>query len=66
MTDGIEDPGPALKSIAAILEALEVPYFVGGSIASSVRGQFRATNDIDLICALKPKHLQRFFFGPQR
>jgi hypothetical protein len=56
-----EGPGSALRAFVSVLETLKVPYFVGGSVASSIRGQFRTTNDIDIICALKPKHLQRLF-----
>ncbi len=38
----------ALLPLAAALERLNVPYQVGGSIASSVHGMPRATLDIDL------------------
>jgi hypothetical protein len=47
-----------LTPIAEELERLHVPYYVGGSVASSVRGVARATADVDLVAALKPEHVQ--------
>jgi hypothetical protein len=41
----------ALK-VARALESLGVRYLVGGSVASSLRGEPRATNDIDLLVEL--------------
>jgi hypothetical protein len=34
------------------LEALGIPYFVGGSLASGLQGEPRATNDIDMVLEL--------------
>lgn len=48
----------ALDPVAAALEALGIPYYVGGSIASSVHGIARATADVDLIVALRAEHIQ--------
>jgi len=42
----------ALK-VARALEALDVPYLVGGSLASSVYGVPRATQDADLVADLE-------------
>ncbi|NOZ50823.1 MAG: hypothetical protein GXP37_12380, partial [Chloroflexi bacterium] len=38
------------------LEALDVPYFVGGSLASALHGEPRATLDSDLVADLRPQH----------
>lgn len=35
--------------VAAALEAVGCEYFVGGSVASSLQGEPRATNDIDIV-----------------
>jgi hypothetical protein len=43
--------------VARVLEELGVPYFVGGSLASSYHGIPRATQDADLIAALRPEHV---------
>lgn len=43
----------AVKLFVKTLEKLNVPYYIGGSIASSVYGISRATMDIDLVSELK-------------
>ncbi len=45
----IEDPITLAKRIANILESLTIPYLVGGSVASSLWGESRATQDLDLV-----------------
>jgi hypothetical protein len=52
LTDGGEDAiGIALK-VARALDAVGAAYFLGGSLASSLQGEPRATNDIDFVIAL--------------
>ena len=48
----------ALLPVVEALVALKVPYYVGGSIASSVTGVARATLDADLVAALRPEHAE--------
>jgi hypothetical protein len=48
----------AIKLFIKILEQLNVPYYIGGSIASSVYGISRATMDIDLVLELKQEHVK--------
>ena len=48
----------ALLLVVEALIALDVPYYVGGSIASSVTGVARATLDADLVAALRPEHAE--------
>jgi hypothetical protein len=43
--------------LAETLERLGVPYLVGGSLASSLHGLPRATQDVDLVAALEPRHV---------
>jgi hypothetical protein len=38
--------------VGRAFEQLGIPYFVGGSVASSVLGQARHTNDIDIVAQL--------------
>jgi len=46
----------AVRPVAETLDALEVPYYIGGSLASSVYGIARATMDVDLVAGLAPPH----------
>jgi hypothetical protein len=39
----------ALSSVTSALDAHRVRYFVTGSLAASAHGEFRATNDIDIV-----------------
>ncbi|WP_187345841.1 hypothetical protein [Sorangium cellulosum] len=52
--------------MAAALESLGCEYFIGGSLASSLQGEPRATNDIDLVVAMMPRHVRAFaeLLGP--
>ena len=52
MTDDAHDPiGIALR-VAAAVESAGGRYFVGGSVATSLHGDPRSTNDIDFIVSL--------------
>ena len=46
--------------VAAALDAIGCPYFVGGSLASSLQGEPRATNDIDIVVAMSPSQCEAF------
>src|SRR5262249_22943485 len=48
----------ALLPVVEALVTLDVPYYVGGSIASGVTGVARATLDADLVAALQPEHAE--------
>lgn len=43
--------------VARVLEDLRVPYLVGGSLASSLHGIPRSTQDADLVADLRPEHV---------
>jgi hypothetical protein len=40
--------------LAAALERLAIPYAVVGSVASSARGSYRATEDVDVLARISP------------
>jgi predicted nucleotidyltransferase len=42
-------PTEFLVYIAELLERLGIPYHVGGSVASSAHGMYRASADIDFV-----------------
>ena len=50
-------PIPVALRVATILDALSVPYLVGGAIASSILGEPRATEDIDIVADLRFEHV---------
>lgn len=47
-----------VRKVADILERLGVPYLVGGSLASSLHGIPRSTQDADLVVALQEQHVR--------
>ncbi len=47
----------AVLPVIDTLERLGVPYYVGGSLASSAHGVVRATADADLVADLQPRHV---------
>ena len=54
--DRHDDLVVALTPLIDVLERLGVAWYVGGSVASTVHGRFRATNDVDLIANLREEH----------
>ena len=50
----------AFEELLGGLDRLEIPYFVGGSLASSVHGLPRQTNDLDLVVDLPPDQVGVF------
>jgi hypothetical protein len=48
----------ALDPVADALDRLGVRYYVGGSLASSVRGAPRASIDVDVAAELRPEHVR--------
>jgi hypothetical protein len=47
----------ALGPVITALDQLSIPYYIGGSIASSIYGIARATVDVDLVADVKRKHI---------
>jgi hypothetical protein len=50
----------AFAALLAVLDRMEIPYEVGGSVASSAHGIPRTTLDVDLVVDLKPEDIERF------
>jgi hypothetical protein len=50
--DHLPDPLAVALEVAGILERLGIPYLAAGSLASSVHGEPRSTNDVDLVVDL--------------
>jgi hypothetical protein len=47
----------AFQRLVDTLNRMAIPHMVGGSLASSVHGIFRSTNDIDIVAAVRDEHL---------
>lgn len=54
------DIAQLLNKIIIVCESLELPYMVVGSVASMAFGEYRATNDIDVVIRLSPQEVSRF------
>lgn len=50
----------AIRLVVSALESIHVPYLIGGSVASGVYGEPRATRDVDLVAALRTGHAGAF------
>jgi len=44
--------------VVRAFDSLRIPYFLGGSMASSVHGVYRATADADFVAAVRPHHAE--------
>jgi hypothetical protein len=56
--DSADDLVLAIRPIKKILETLNIPYFVGGSVASSYHGAMRSTMDVDLVAVVSLEQLE--------
>lgn len=56
----MRSPTDVLRRVVGILEALGIPYMVGGSFASSIHGIPRMTQDVDLVVDMSREHVVRF------
>ncbi len=54
--EGLPDPLRVALAFAGILDRLGVPYVTAGSFASSVHGEPRSTDDVDLVADLRAMH----------
>lgn len=57
---GPPDPIEVAASIARIFERLGIRYLIGGSLASSVHGEPRSTNDVDVLADFRLEHVEPF------
>src|SRR5258708_23019336 len=52
-----------LRTLTEVVEAMEqlaIVYHIGGSVASSLYGEFRPTQDVDIVEDLRPAHVRSF------
>jgi hypothetical protein len=51
------EPVQITLKVTGILERLNIPYLIGGSLASATFGFVRATMDTDLVADIQPHHI---------
>jgi hypothetical protein len=61
--DRFPDPIEVAVSVATLLDRTGVPYVIGGSIASSLHGEPRSTNDVDFVVDLREEHIRGLLAG---
>jgi hypothetical protein len=54
------EPLEVTLKVTAVLEKLGIPYLIGGSLASTLYGIVRTTQDSDIIAVMRHEHLQPF------
>ena len=55
-----QDPVAIALDVGALLDSLGIAWVIGGSIASSVHGEPRATQDVDIVADLRLRHVKPF------
>jgi hypothetical protein len=50
-----------LLRVAGVLDEMQIPYLVVGSVASSMHGFSRATADVDIVADLRPENVAPLF-----
>ncbi len=54
----LAEPIQITQEIVEILEKFQIRYFIGGSLASSLHGIPRATQDVDIIADIQNVHVE--------
>ena len=54
------EPIEVTLRVTTVLEKLGVPYLIGGSLASTLHGMIRTTQDSDIIAEMRTEHIQPF------
>lgn len=65
MVSGWEEALSVTMQVTEVLDRLAVPYVIGGSIASSIYGPPRATQDVDVVADLDEEHVSAFIAALQ-
>jgi hypothetical protein len=54
------EPIEVTLKVTAVFEQLGIPYLIGGSLASTLYGMIRTTQDSDIVAEMRPEHLHPF------
>ena len=60
MQPALSEPVEVTLQVAEVFERLGIPYLVGGSLASSLHGIPRATQDVDMVAGIGLRHVDAF------
>jgi hypothetical protein len=55
--EALPDPLRVALAVSGLLDRLGIPYVITGSFASSVHGEPRSTDDIDVVADVRPAHV---------
>lgn len=56
----LPEPIAVTIKVTGVLERLGVPYLIGGSLASTLYGMVRTTQDSDIVADMRLEHIQPF------
>ena len=56
----LNEPIEVTLKVTGVLENLGVPYLIGGSLASTLHGMVRTTQDSDIIAEMRSEHVKPF------
>jgi hypothetical protein len=59
------EPIEVTLKVTAVFEQLSIPYLIGGSLASTLYGMIRTTQDSDIVAEMRLEHLQPFLSALQ-
>ena len=59
------EPVEVTIKVTHVLEKLSVPYLIGGSLASTLYGMVRTTQDADIVAEMRLEHLRPFVLALQ-
>jgi hypothetical protein len=61
--DRLPDPVSVAVSVTELLDRVGIPYVIGGSFASSLHGEPRSTNDVDVVVDLRDDQIAALIVG---
>lgn len=61
----VNEPIEVTLKVTHVLEQLDIPYLLGGSLASTLYGMVRTTQNSDIIAEMSPKHIPTFVLSLQ-
>ncbi|HEY9076175.1 MAG TPA: hypothetical protein VIO61_06510 [Anaerolineaceae bacterium] len=59
------EPIEVTVRVTQVLEKLNIPYLIGGSLASALYGMVRTTQDADIVAEMRLEHLKPFVMALQ-